>query len=68
MHTAALQLRSLREALLPMMGFTAWHESVSEQGTPIWTRYIAKTDSWEVRPMTPEEEAKAFWWYCPPFI
>ena len=67
MRTAALQLRSIREVLLPLMGFTDWHEGVSVEGRPIWKRYIARTDSWEIRPMTPKEEAEAFWWCHPPY-
>ncbi|BCG95616.1 hypothetical protein [Mesorhizobium sp. 131-2-1] len=67
MGTAALRLRSIRQALLPLMGFTDWHESVSVEGTPIWKRYIARTDSWEIRPMTSKEEAEAFWWCRPPY-
>ena len=64
---AALRLRSIRQVLLPLMGFTDWHEGVNAAGTPIWKRYIAGTDSWEFRPMTPEEEAEAFWWCHPPY-
>ena len=67
MRPAALRLRSIRQVLLPLMGFTDWHEGVNAAGTPVWRRYIASTDSWEFRPMTPEEEAKAFWWCRPPY-
>ena len=67
MRTAApLRLRSIRQVLLPLMGFTDWHEGVDAAGRPVWKRYIAGADSWEFRPMTPEEEAEAFWWCHPP--
>jgi hypothetical protein len=67
-QAAKRRLRSIRQALLPLLGFTGWHEDINLAGRPVWRRYIARTDSWEFRPMTPEEEAKAINWYYPPYM
>ena len=68
MRTAALRLRSIRQALFPLLGLTGWHGDINAAGRPVWRRYIARTDSWEFRPMTPEEEARLIDWYYPPFM
>lgn len=68
MHTAVLWLSSIRRTLLPLLGLDDWHKALNEAGRPTWRRYAAKRDTWEFRPMTPEEENNAFWWcYQPPY-
>jgi len=68
MRTTALRLRSIRQSLWPLLGFADWHQDINPAGRPVWRRYIARTDSWEFRPMTPAEEAKVLEWYYPPYM